>query len=252
MKLPELPPLGYSGVFIIRTYEIDNQKRATIPAIVKLMHEAAMQNVIHLKLSVWDLESHQISWVLMRKWLEIYRMPKLGEQITIHTYPAGFERMFTFRDYKMYDEDGLLIAASSSTWLLMDTQSRKMTGMPPFILEVQDQVPADYDYLPHPGNKLRVSDQLALSKDFVVGWHDLDFNQHLNNTYYTQWMLEVLGPDVLQEKQLQRLDIQYRAEGMLGDKVEAQAGKEKEGQFAHRLLEKTTGKEMALARSFWK
>jgi medium-chain acyl-[acyl-carrier-protein] hydrolase len=252
MKRPQLPPLGHSGTFVIRTYEIDNQKRATIPSIVKLMHEAAMQNVIGLKLSVWDLESHHISWVLMRKWLEIYRIPILGEQIHVHTYPAGFERMFTYRDYKMYDEAGQLIAASSSTWLLMDTKSRKMTGIPPFILEFQDQIPADYDYLPHPGSKLKVPERLELSQDFLIGWHDLDFNQHLNNTFYTQWMLEVLGPNILQEKQLQRLEIQYRAEGILGQMIEAQAGKEKKGQFAHRLLEKATGKEMALARSFWK
>ena len=72
--MPLHPQLIKTEPFTIRTYEIDNRKQATVPALVKLMHEAAMQNVIDLKLSVWDLEPHQISWVLMRKNLIIHQI----------------------------------------------------------------------------------------------------------------------------------------------------------------------------------
>jgi len=119
--------------FTIQKMPLHHRKQATIPALVKLMHEAAMQNVIDLKLSVWDLEPHQISWVLMRKNLVIHHVPKLGEQIKVVTHCAGFEKYFTYRDYKIYNQADELLAAAASTWLLMDTIKRRMTRIPDFI-----------------------------------------------------------------------------------------------------------------------
>jgi acyl-ACP thioesterase len=97
-----IPPFGYQEDFCVRTFEIDSTKSATLPAIVQLMQEAAMQNVIDIKLSIWDLEPHKISWVVMRKNMTINRLPVLGEKIQILTYPAGFEKFFTYRDFHSY------------------------------------------------------------------------------------------------------------------------------------------------------
>ncbi|MCB0622180.1 MAG: hypothetical protein KDC41_26495, partial [Saprospiraceae bacterium] len=66
-------PYRCTAEYQIRTYEIDSRKQATVTALVKLMHETAMQNVIDMKLSVWDLEPRQISWVLMKKYVNIDR-----------------------------------------------------------------------------------------------------------------------------------------------------------------------------------
>ena len=74
-NLPKpLPEIAHVEPFRIRTYEIDHEKICTVPALLKLMHEAAMQYVLDLKLSVWDLEVHQISWVLMRQYLKVNRL----------------------------------------------------------------------------------------------------------------------------------------------------------------------------------
>jgi hypothetical protein len=42
--------------YTIRTYEIDSKKQSTLPALVKLMHESAMQHVIKLgyRCGIWN------------------------------------------------------------------------------------------------------------------------------------------------------------------------------------------------------
>lgn len=161
-------PLGYEETFTIRTHEIDNRKKATPTSLVRLMQEAAMQNVIRLKLSVWDLESHHIAWVLMRLNLKINRLPHLGEQIRILTYPAGFEKYFTHRDYQVYDANDVLIAHSASTWLLMDTQTRRMRRIPAFILEYNNRMPDAANCLPHPSDELPKCEQVDFYKHYEV------------------------------------------------------------------------------------
>ena len=241
--------IAHTESFVIRTYEIDHEKICTPPALIQLMDEAAMQNVIDLKLSVWDLEKEKISWVLMRKYLIINRLPRLGEKITIFTSPAGFEKFFTYRDYKAYAADGSLLAYSSSTWLLMDTELRRMTRIPDFILSLNERMPAATACLPRPNAKLPKFETVHFSKKYHIGWYNLDFNQHLNNVFYTKWMLEALPIAILKEKKLIDFQIEYRMEGLLGDDLQVEIQQIDEHTFLHRMMKKE--KELACAKTIW-
>lgn len=248
--MPQHPLLIKTESFTIRTYEIDNRKQATIPSLVKLMHEAAMQNVIDLKLSVWDLEPHQISWVLMRKNLVIHQLPSLGDRIKIVTHCAGFEKFFTYRDYKIYNQQDELLAYAASTWLLMDTIKRRMARIPAFILGLE--CPPEEDCLPRPKNKLPKFEKADLTKNFTVGWYDLDFNQHLNNVFYLQWMLETVPDNLLEYGQLERIDILYKLECKWKEKIVCETQIVNDTNLIHRLVRVSDGQQLCLAETAWK
>lgn len=249
---PEKYALGYEETFTVRAYEIDNRKKMTPTALVRLMQEAALQNVLRLKVSVWDLEPHGISWVLMRLNLHIHRLPNLNERIRILTYPAGFEKFFTYRDYRVFDSENNLIASSSSSWLLMDTQTRRMTRIPDFILETFDhRMPNTVDCLPLPSDKLPKFERMDRRKTYEVNWHDLDFNMHLNNTLYIQWMLESVEDQVLQYGYLKELDIQFRMEAVWKERIQSELQKIDNQTFLHRLVRTSDEKELAMMRTKW-
>lgn len=245
-----LPSIAYTGHYKVRTYEIDSHKRMTVPALIQLMQETSMQNVIELKLSVWDLEPHHISWVLMRKNLQIKRLPILGEPIKVLTYPAGFEKIFTHRDFKIFDANDELIAHAATTWLLMDTEKRKMTRIPDFIFTFK--MPTPDNCLPRANRRLPKFEKADAVQSFTVNWHNLDFNEHLNNTYYIQWMLEALPKDILKNRQLKEMNIQYKLECYWKDEVFSEMQQMEGGVFLHRLVRKADGKELASGESIWK
>jgi len=236
----------------IRTNEINQYKQATVATLINQMNEAALENVIDLKVSVWDLEPHHISWVLMRKYTHIHRLPILGETIKIITYPAGFERVFTYRDYKIYSETDELLAESSSTWLLMDTQTREMAKIPPFILDFQQKMPAKEFCLSRPTFRLPKLNQIDNEVHYTVGWHQIDFNQHLNNLFYVQWMLEALPDATLTQYEMTNFEIQYRTEARWKEAVSSQVQQLDQTTFLHKLIRKSDGKELAMAKTSWK
>ena len=248
LKLP--PKLAYQENFTIRTYETGQKKEATVSHLLKLMHESAMQNVIALKVSVWDLEAHKISWVLRHMQLQVNRLPRLGETINVLTYPAGFERLFTYRDYRVVDSKGQEIATAASKWLLMNTENRRLAPIPDHIAQIK--MPAPEDCLPRPNGKLPNWTQSHGQQKFQVNWHDLDFNGHLNNVVYLNWMLEPLPEEVLQNSQMEKLDILYRAEGIWKEEVLAEIQQLGDLEFLHRLIRIGDGKELAAAKSIWK
>lgn len=239
----------YEGEFTIRTSEIDRAKKVTATAFIDLMQEAAMQNVIDLKVSVWDMAEKSISWVLMRKNLRLYRLPTLGETIKIKTYPAGFDKLFTYRDYQVFDKDHQLLAESSSTWLLMNTIKRSIARIPE-----EMRLRGDFDTsqcLPHAKNKLPKLTQVDLKKTFIVNWHDMDFNEHLNNVRYMQWMFETVDYYLKHTGKLEELDIIYKAECYWKDTVEVRTQKVDEFTYLHRLVRLSDNEEIALARTRW-
>ena len=138
------------------------------------------------------------------------RFPVLGERIHVQTYPAGFEKFFTYRDYIVQDDQGRLVADASTTWLLMNTTTRRMTSIPDFIASME--MPDPTTCLPRLPLKLAKFGTATLQQHFRVGWHDLDFNMHLNNLYYLQWILETLPDDVLQTRELKDINILYKLE----------------------------------------
>lgn len=254
-KMPSMQPptsAGETVTFRVRTYDIDAQKRMTLPALVRQMHEAAMHNVIRIQVSVWDLEPLYISWVLMRKTIELKRLPYLGEQLRIVTYPAGFERMFTYRDYHILDEQDEVVATAASTWVLMDTRSRKLRSIPTFLTDWQEVQPPIECCLPRPDFRLPAMKSPEQSRYFRIGYHDLDFNRHLSNVLYLQWMLETLPFDVLADRQPRRVDIQFKLEALHDEVVWAEHCRlDQPHCYLHRLRRLSNQGDLCSMRTEW-
>ncbi len=245
-----LPQTEY---FKVRTYDTDLFRKTTPNAIIKMMHEGAMQNVIRIGLSYWDLLPHQITWILMRKQMKIYRMPEINEEVRLLTYPSGFEKFFTYRDYHLYDADEKLLASSVSTWLLMDLNTRKMTRIPEFISDKYlPLLPDPQDCLPRATERLPPFDREPDAvRKFTVGWYDQDFNKHLSNVYFVGWMLEAVPEETLRHQKLESFVIHYRFECRYGDGVSSEILELGNNQFLHRLVNQRTGQVAALGRSQW-
>ena len=238
-------------MFEIRTYEIDHRNLLTLPSLIRLMQEAAMQNVIKLEVSVWHLAPHHISWVLLHQDVKINALPKQGDRVKIFTTPAGFVKFYTYRDYYLLNEAGQVLAYSSSKWLLLNTQTRRPSRIPPFLWSFQERMPPQEDCLPQPVPSVLEFEQPQFSKKFEVGWHDLDFNQHLNNTIYLKYMLETLPKAVLDQKRPSSFTIQFKLEAGFQDSILAESMQVNPTTFNHRLIKEESGKELAVAQSVW-
>lgn len=232
-----IPSIAHQENYDVRAYDIDAHKRMTAPALLRILNEAAMQHVLKLKLSVLDLEPHQIGWVLLRLEVRINRLPNLGEKIQIRTTPSGFERAFTYRDYYVLDESGEVIATAASTWILMNIETRRPARIPEWIVQQMPAFPAEKDCLPRPATRLETwPEEFGHEQSHRVGWYDLDFNWHLSNTHYLRLLLDSVPATFLRNHFPTRIQIHYKQEAQLEDTVNSQTGQVGEQHFRHRLM----------------
>lgn len=212
---------------------------------VQIMQEASMLSARKLKVSF--LESR--TWILIRKDIHFLRYPSLGETIKVLTYPAGFDRVFAFRDYKVYDQDENLIAHASSTWLLMDAGTRKMIKLPKEILDIE--VPANEVLLKRPIKNRQTIQKSEYTNTYTVQFFDIDWNDHANNNFLIKSMLEGAPIKFLQHLNLKSMQVEFKKECKLGDKLYSLCEKESEFTTLHELRKKDSDELVVMGKCNW-
>lgn len=242
--------ISYTGEYQIRSNEIDTSKKVKVSAFIQLMQEASLQNAIDLRVSYWDLNNEGLSWVLVKKSLNIIRYPALGETIKIKTYPSGFNRLFAFRDFIGYDSKGVVLAKSSTVWVLMNIHSRKAQTIDKE--RFKGLVQQDTTFLEQPP-KIHEFGESVFNKDYEVNYFDLDWNGHANNGFIIRSIVEGVPDDYLVNKRIKHAVIQFKKECFWKDKISstASADPSKPDTLYHKVLMAGTDEVIATANTTW-
>jgi acyl-ACP thioesterase len=237
--------------FIIRANEVDMLNCLTLPALANFLQEAANRNAHHLGFSSQVLQERGLSWVLARMHMECFGWALLRDEIQVLTFPSGMDKYYCYRDYRVMDTHGKVLAQATTSWLVIDLEKRQTIAVPDFIraFPVVQETP-----LPRALGKIGSVENPTYTADFQVGWHHLDNNCHTNNMYYFQWLAETLPADFLMTHQLRQLDIIFRMESNLGDRITGKAAQESVSghpQFRHSLVLTDSGKELIQAATIW-
>jgi len=237
----------YKADYQIRTSEIDPAKLLKPSSMIQLMQDASMLNAIDLKVSVWDLEKNNLSWILLKKHLSIVTTPALGETITINTYPAGYNRLLAYRDYIVSNEQSEVIAMATSTWGLINLHSKKMIKIPafPFYNHVPEQV------LSSPAVRLHKLKSVDRSIEKHISWNDLDWNSHVNNISTIRLLLDSAPRQESGYRNLTELSVQFKHESFINDHLISEC-KIEGSNIHHQVRRQSDDKLIALGNSLWK
>jgi len=234
--------------FKVRSSEVDQRRKATLPTIINYMQEAAWNHAYELGFSVYDLQEKGITWVIHRMGLEIIQYPDHLSIVEVETWPSGSDRYYCYRDFRLIDQNKKVIGQATSNWLVFNIKERKLITVPEYL---RKQLPTtDNDSLPRLSSKLKVNKIEGIQKEFEVNYHHMDLNGHTNNMYYFQWLAESMNEEILKNQFLSRLDIVFKSESFAGDKLIVSTGLNEDGTYSHRITN-TNGKEVILANSDW-
>ncbi|PWK28498.1 acyl-ACP thioesterase [Arcicella aurantiaca] len=233
----------------IRITEVDAHSKLTIPALNGLLQEMAWRHSVVAKVSVHDLSAqHNISWVLSRLKIWIDRLPNYDETVTVKTYVQEIDKYFYHRDFKVFDQEGNEIIRANSVWGLMDIVRRRITSVPDWMRAI---TPTDTNekYVEKVSGKILGISNVETERRFDIRWHDIDSNQHVNNTKYVEWLLESIPTDILNNGTLRSIDMIFKNESVFGDKITTQSQAIENG-FIHRILNQN-GQELVTGETIW-
>lgn len=216
MKPGHTPQKIWTETYKISSYLLNLRGQAGLYAILNLIQDVGWMHAFHMDVK---LEPH-LGWVFTRQKLVMTKWPAWNETVTIRTWLRPPERAFLFRDYEILVGDQKIGEATAS-FLVMDLRSRKAVQIDWNHIEEfwRNEAPLSL----HPEkisvdkNDENQGEELAR---FRVRNSDIDMNNHVNNTKYSQWVLDSLPIDVLRKgPRLQGYEVNFLSEAKLGDEI---------------------------------
>ena len=178
--------------------------------VLHFAQEAAGGHCLQLNVD-WDtLAKKNMFWALIRTKVQITRLPREGETITVETWPMPTTRVAYPRAVVALDENGNELFRSVSLWVLMDSQTREMIlpGKSGVLVEgILRGTELD-------APKALAPKTLAHTMQRPVRFNDLDKNGHMNNTRYLDWVTDLLPSDFYRQHKVQQIVLCYNQEAL--------------------------------------
>lgn len=198
---------------IPRHSEVDPEGRVKIRAIFDYIQEAAAQHAEILGCGMRYLATEKKIWVLSRLRLACARPLKLGERLSVLTYPRNFDKLFALRPLAIRDEAGNEVLTALTAWLLLDTEKLRILrpeqslGVP---LPDNSRLPAYFDTPQKP----RLPEGLQLPEEPVIQSTvrnaQIDLNRHLNNAEYALYTHSALARLIGRPPQFADLTVNFQ------------------------------------------
>ena len=198
----------YRQTFAITDNLVDRYGRMKPSAMLYCIQEVSGTHAAALGVGYEILAEKNLFWAILRTRVQVTRLPRSGETVTLETWPMPTSRVAYPRAAVAYDTQGNELFRSISVWVLMDSQSRNM------VLPVKSgvEVIGSVQGLELPVPTGLPAKLLPRSRSRSVCFTDLDRNGHMNNTRYMDWLWDLLPSEFHAGHELKDFTVCYLSE----------------------------------------
>lgn len=203
-----------------KTYELrysdfDYKDELTLTALLALVQESACLSADELGFGYDDLKPLNYGFLVVNTYCELRRPVRLGEKITVETWPLPPRHVIFERDYRVL-ADGEEVAALASRWCLVDMES--------FTLLLPEKLGETNAKCPYRNEKtVEVRDwkipKLTEGREVYrmrVNVSHCDHYFHANNTRYLDFFTDCFSMDELSQKHIKSFRIAYEKQAKEG------------------------------------
>ena len=220
----------------ICSYDVLPDGRVKPSALQRYFQQIALEDVAEQGASYQNMRRHSMVFVITKLRMDFYKPVCSGDQLILRTYPYKVEGVTFFRAFELWNGEELVCNADSR-WVLINYQKRTILRPSDLPYEIKASAPRSVlAAIPRRVSQTDVEQSVARK----VLLTELDENRHLNNCYYSDYLLDHAPINVC-EAPVQSMCILFDHEAYLGDEIELRYQKTSEG-FTAIAWNKTLGK----------
>jgi acyl-ACP thioesterase len=160
------------------------------------------------------MQVHHQAWVMSRMRVEIKKMPKWRDKITVKTWINSLENSRSIRCIELFMGDEK-IAGCETFWAVFNTKNRKPESL---ALEHQhfEKYPNDKANTIQ-FSKIDTTIETTSIATKTILLSDLDIVNHANSVKYLEWCLDYVEPKLLFSNSLESFEMNYIKEVSLNE-----------------------------------
>lgn len=167
-------------------------------------------------ISFSDMQEFNQAWVLSRMRVEISKLPKWKDTVTIKTWINTLENSRSIRALEVYI-NGIKVVSSETFWAVINTEKRRPEALAlPFEhFEIFPEKKATEKSF----SKIQLLENKEEIFDKVVVLSDLDIVNHVNNVKYLEWCLDFVPSELIINQEIDSFEMNFMKELSLHDVV---------------------------------
>lgn len=199
--------------------DVGSDNKLTLKALVSILQQAAVAHSEQAGYGVNNIEQTHIAWLLLDWKVQAFSFPHSNENLIVKTWPRLFDKLYSYRDFEILDENNNLIAIASSKWFTIDTQNKKIKKITPELVNSYGEPFSKCVFEKDFDKKLTIPENLELNFSYEILRRDIDTNKHVNNLNYIDFAFETLDENVYNNNKFYNLEVIYKKEIKIHEKI---------------------------------
>lgn len=195
----------------VRLSECNKDLKLSISGLVNYFQDTSTFHSEDMEIGVDFLNNIACAWVLSYWYIEIKKMPTLGESIELVTWPYGFKGVAGLRNFLMKSADGEVLACADTQWAYIDLDRQRLKKVDDYQLDLYKLSPR-YD-MPETKRRIKLPEEAVELEKFPITKDHLDLYHHVNNEKYIHLAALYLPDDY----ELGSIRVEYKQQAVLGD-----------------------------------
>ncbi len=211
---------AYQWETVVTSFDVDMYNRLKLSSLMKLQQEVGGMHLYEFGTTAEGMREQQnLGFIFTKMNIDIRRLPKAQDKITIRTWCSGLKGVRFTRNYIVYDSVGEIMTQGKVETTTLDLVTRKIVrpnqinGFDDFLYNDNLENGAEYP------SKIAVPEDIATVYTRPVRFSDIDYNGHVNNTVYADLSLDCLDPKIL-EKPIKGFEINFSNEVLPNEIIE--------------------------------
>ena len=183
--------------------EVDFKRDMTMSALISYMQDCINNHTEEINKGIDYLKSHNRAWFTVSWNIEIKKLPKLNDEITVRTWAYGFTAVTGQRNVLILDTDGNVCVCADSNWGFLDTEKQCPTKIMPEDFEGYDM--GERYPMEKVSRKIKLPEKFDYVEDIRVRKEDMDYNNHMSNGRYI-----INAYEYVPEGKVKRIRVDYK------------------------------------------
>lgn len=231
----------------IEEFVLKSERAPLLIPLIGHLQDAAGHHAASFGLASDTLRETGVAWVLAKFHIKLFSDQENGK-LKLETWRAGIERIFAARDFRVKSLNGDVVAEATSYWAVFDLQKRRAVPVSTYL---KDLTSKEFERVSVGAfGKPAPLESPATANTVEVNPSHQDANQHVNNLEYMYWIAESVTDS--HAKKLTEIELFYKAEARLGDRVVCKVQNLGNDTYLHLLTRESDGLELVNAKTVWK
>lgn len=202
----------------LRYTDVDFKDNLKLSALTSLMEESACLSADELEFGYSVLQPRNIGFILVNWYIELFRPIRLGEKLTVCTWPVKPKKLIVLRDFELFVGDEK-VGVATSRWCLIDLKN--FSTLPSDAVFADDKREYnDFRSVENVAWKIPAINEAEFVYSRDVVYSDYDHYNHANNTKYADFLLDAFSVEELAHKVVANAQITYVKQCKYGEKLD--------------------------------